>query len=117
VSKRIRIMAKPTEPLTPGYMQPLCCDRGGNITPNEPFTVTGSTKPEFATFIHVGTGYPDNTGDVVVQYHNGIIAVWHGKRSDTICPGKAIAKVLSTAVVNGVTENTTATNLTWHGGQ
>jgi hypothetical protein len=110
-------MSKPTEPLTPGYMQPLCGDRGGNVTLDAPFTVTGSTFQEFATIIHVGAGVPDNTGNVVVQYHNNIVDVWHGKKGDSICPGKGIAKVLSTAVVNGVTETTTATGLTWKGGQ
>jgi hypothetical protein len=109
-------MGKPTEPSTPGYMQPLCGNRGGNVTLNAPFTVTGSSQAECATMIHVGTGVPDNTGDVVVQYQNGLVDVWHGKKGDSICPGRAIAMVLSTAVVNGVTETTTATGLTWKGG-
>lgn len=91
-------MSSPTNPSNPGIMQPFVVDRGGLVIPDEYFHVADSPDAETATFIHVGLGSPDNTGDVVVQYANGTIDFWQGKKSDTIIPGK-IARVLSSAVV------------------
>lgn len=107
----------PTEPTSPGYMQPIVIDRGGLAELDSDFKTPLSNSPEIATILNIGKGYPEvGTGTLVVEYWNGIVDVWRGLTTGAMIAGK-FKKVLTSGEVNGVTFTTDTEDMTWKGGQ
>jgi hypothetical protein len=87
-------------------------NRGGNVTLDAPFTRDGSTLAEYAKYIIVGT-----TGDLILEDQDGLIVFEPNRPAGYIIPFFC-QRVLSSGTFSDIGfKITTATNITWRGGQ
>jgi len=103
-----------SQPLDPNKQSAdigLVSTRGGAVFLDEPFRVEGSPLSEFCATFHTGTG-----GDILFVSEDNTINPYFNTAPSQVLVVKAM-KVASTAMINEVPRNTTATDMTWHGGQ
>jgi len=89
----------------------LVSTRGGIVTLDEPFIVEGQSGGEACTYIHISVG-----GNLMLEMMDGSINPYLGLLDGDYVVAKA-ARVLTAATLGGVPYTTTATGITWHGGQ
>lgn len=109
-----------TQPLDPNKQSAdigLVSTRGGGVVLDTPFSVEGVTGPdgritsEYCATVHTGTG-----GDILFVSEDDTINPYFNTAPSQVLVVKAKA-VATAATINGVPRTTTATDMTWHGGQ
>ena len=101
-------------PLDPGKQSAdigFISTRGGLAVLGAPFVVPGSSVGEYSSYIVVGVG-----GDLFLEMEDGTVNPYFGVGSGRFIPVKA-KRVLTSATINSIVYPTTATAITWHGGQ
>jgi hypothetical protein len=87
----------------------------GVIINDEPFERADGTSGYLSTKIYIGTGYPTNTGTLVLEDADGQVMVYFGRSTGEIVVTRA-KRVLTSGTFKGVLHTTDCTNLSWAGG-
>lgn len=97
------------DPVTPSYDIGLPFKEGGEVSYAVP---TGAINlPKTAYLIHVGNG-----GDLIVEGIDGKPIPFYGLLDGDWIP-VVTNKILQNAIINGTSRITTASQITWYGGQ
>lgn len=91
----------------------IYASRAGFVTLDQPFTQPGSTFAEMAKFIRAGTA-----GDILLQNKDGVVS-YHPNVAAGIMLNFVCKTVISSYDFGGTigVKTTTATEITWLGGQ
>lgn len=99
----------------PANTLPIVDKRGGVVTIDQPFKANGVAAEQTCTKIHIGTGSPELGGTIILEMEDGNVDIYFKKMSDSIILTNA-RRVLSSAEINGVIQETSVSDVTWHGG-
>lgn len=71
---------------------------------------------QLAIYVKIGEGSPDVAGDLVTEDVRGVVEVVQACVTGEYVPVTKCARILTSAVLDGVTYTTTCSKMTWFGG-